>query len=40
MSEENLPGKDYGRELAKLHVELVKLQQWVQRGGGESLRPI
>ena len=24
-----LPGKDYERELVKLHVELVKLQQWV-----------
>jgi len=24
-----LSGKDYDRELAKLHVELVKLQQWV-----------
>jgi polyphosphate kinase 2 len=24
-----LSGKDYARELAKLHVELVKLQQWV-----------
>ena len=26
---EKLKGKDYARELAKLHVELVKLQQWV-----------
>src|ERR1700734_2802726 len=25
--------KDYDRELAKLHVELVKLQQWVQHKG-------
>ena len=24
-----LKGKDYLRELARLHVELVKLQQWV-----------
>jgi polyphosphate kinase 2 len=28
-----LRGKDYDRELAKLHVELVKLQQWVQHNG-------
>lgn len=28
-----LKGKDYERELAKLHVELVKLQQWVVRKG-------
>jgi polyphosphate kinase 2 len=33
MSEEKLKGKDYERELTKLHVELVKLQQWVQREG-------
>lgn len=26
-------GKDYERELAKLHVELVKLQQWVVHAG-------
>ncbi len=26
-------GKDYERELKKLHVELVKLQQWVQEKG-------
>ena len=25
-----LSGKNYERELKKLHVELVKLQQWVQ----------
>ena len=25
--------KDYGRELKKLHVELVKLQEWVKREG-------
>ena len=24
-----LKAKDYERELAKLHVELVKIQQWV-----------
>ena len=28
-----LKGKDYDRELAKLHVELVKLQQWVVHKG-------
>jgi polyphosphate kinase 2 len=28
-----LSGKDYERELKKLHVELVKLQQWVQTKG-------
>ncbi|HXJ95556.1 MAG TPA: polyphosphate kinase 2 [Terriglobia bacterium] len=28
-----LKRKDYERELAKLHVELVKLQQWVQHRG-------
>jgi polyphosphate kinase 2 len=28
-----LKGKDYLRELAKLHVELVKLQQWVVHKG-------
>jgi polyphosphate kinase 2 len=28
-----LSGKDYERELKKLHVELVKLQQWVQEKG-------
>ena len=33
MSEEKLKGKDYERELTKLHVELVKLQRWVQREG-------
>jgi polyphosphate kinase 2 len=30
---EKLSGKDYVRELAKLHVELVKLQQWVVHKG-------
>jgi polyphosphate kinase len=33
MSEGKLKGKDYERELAKLHVELVKLQQWVPKEG-------
>jgi polyphosphate kinase 2 (PPK2 family) len=28
-----LKRKDYERELAKLHVELVKIQQWVQHKG-------
>src|SRR5271166_601974 len=28
-----LKGKDYLRELAKLHVELVKLQQWIVHKG-------
>jgi len=32
-SDEKLSGKDYERELRKLHVELVKLQQWVQFKG-------
>ncbi len=30
---EPLSGKDYERELRKLHVELVKLQEWVKRKG-------
>ena len=30
---QELSGKDYERELKKLHVELVKLQQWVQAKG-------
>jgi polyphosphate kinase 2 len=30
---EKLSGKDYQRELAKLHVELVKLQEWVRYKG-------
>ena len=29
----DLQGKDYERELAKLHVELVKVQQWVVHKG-------
>ena len=33
MSEGKLKGKDYERELATLHVELVKLQQWVLKEG-------
>src|SRR5512135_3884498 len=28
-----LKGKDYDRELAKLHVELVKVQEWVKHKG-------
>jgi polyphosphate kinase len=30
---ENLKGKDYDREMKKLHVELVKLQEWVKHKG-------
>ncbi len=30
---EKLTGKDYEKELARLHVELVKLQQWVVHKG-------
>src|SRR6476619_1523150 len=30
---EKLKGKDYERELFKLHVELVKLQEWVKHKG-------
>ncbi len=30
-SGQKLSGKEYDRELRKLHVELVKLQQWVVR---------
>ena len=30
---EKLKGKDYDKELAKLHVELVKLQEWVKHKG-------
>jgi polyphosphate kinase len=30
---EELTGKDYERELKKLHVELVKLQEWVKHKG-------
>jgi len=32
-AETRLSNKDYERELKKLHVELVKLQQWVQEAG-------
>src|SRR5437773_3975951 len=31
--EEKLKGKEYERELKKLHVELVKLQEWVKHEG-------
>src|SRR5438874_8737264 len=31
--EETLKGKEYERELKKLHVELVKLQEWVRHKG-------
>jgi len=30
-----LKGKDYDRELARLHLELVKLQQWVKHEGAK-----
>ncbi|NJO34976.1 MAG: polyphosphate kinase 2 [Rhodospirillales bacterium] len=32
---EKLKGKDYLRELARLHVELVKLQEWVKSAGAK-----
>lgn len=32
-TEENLKGKEYERQLKKLHVELVKLQEWVKHKG-------
>ena len=28
-----MSGKDYDREMKKLHVELVKLQEWVKHKG-------
>jgi polyphosphate kinase 2 len=31
--DEKLKGKDYDRELKRLHVELVKLQEWVKHKG-------
>src|SRR3954462_2158814 len=31
--EEKIKGKDYARELKKLHVEFVKLQEWVKHKG-------
>ena len=33
MAREKLSAKDYDRELEKLHVELVKLQEWVVAKG-------
>ena len=33
MSTGQLKSRDYERELTKLHVELVKLQRWVQKEG-------
>src|SRR5262245_57178459 len=33
LPKERLKGKDYDKELARLHVELVKLQQWVVQKG-------
>jgi polyphosphate kinase 2 (PPK2 family) len=35
-SREALGNKEYAKELKKLHVELVKLQQWVQHKGSRS----
>ena len=32
-----LKSKDYLKELAKLHVELVKLQEWVKAKGAQGL---
>src|SRR4051812_1325909 len=32
-TDEKLKGKDYEHELKKLHVELVKLQEWVKHKG-------
>lgn len=32
-SSEKLKSKDYERELTRLHVELVKLQEWVRHKG-------
>ena len=32
-SEQEMSGKDYDKELRKLHVELVKMQDWVRRKG-------
>jgi polyphosphate kinase 2 len=32
-AQEKLTGKEYAKELEKLHVELVKLQEWVKREG-------
>jgi hypothetical protein len=33
---EKLKGKDYDKAFAKLHVELVKLQEWVKYKGSRS----
>ena len=37
---EKLKGKEYERALFDLHVELVKLQEWVQAQGAEDLRSL
>ena len=34
---EDLSAKEYDKELKKLHVELVKLQEWVKHKGAEGL---
>src|SRR4029079_13201577 len=33
VSSEDLKGKEYDKQLSKLHVELVKLQEWVKAKG-------
>jgi len=35
ISDEKLTNKDYQRELRKLHIELVKLQEWVKSSGAK-----
>ena len=35
-----LKRKEYERELARLHVEFVKLQQWVVHKGLQGLHPV
>lgn len=30
---EKMPRKEYERELARLHLELVKLQYWIKQSG-------
>ncbi|MGX9694087.1 polyphosphate kinase 2 [Achromobacter anxifer] len=34
-AKDKLPGKVYAKELARLHVELVKLQEWVSQTGAK-----
>src|SRR6185437_7741964 len=35
ISDEKLTNKDYQRELRKLHIEIVKLQEWVKSSGAK-----